>query len=553
MERREWLAQTGLTLMATGLARAAGPPRGSGGESRARLNPWRLQDADLRSYMLLGVRHIYRSAINRSRGCLPYVRFNLTEEPTWARHEYWGSPHMVGRFLDALAVCSPILDLPADREAVEGLQRLLHESIANPSGLAFDTLPGPDGKRTAALHHSREVLLGLLGLRTWQGSEPSIRLARRFVRRLEEVTRATGSFPSDKYSEEGWIPSPTRKLNQTSGRLIGALVKYFRATRDSLAVDLAVRFAEANIEACFTSKGELTPAAGEHLHSSEGTMTSLIDLGLLTGEQRYLKMGRLLYDVGLRRWRTSWGWAKESRNEQPGRGEANNTGDFVEAALLLGRSGSPEYFQDAERIIRNGLLASQVVTTDWIPQSSQADTKDYAHSGIRDRARGAFAFTLPNAYHSYNTDLMGGALQSLAEAYQASVVKDDSGVWVNLLFSTDTPWLRVRSEVPRAGRLHLEVLKEERVRVRLPDWIPADRARVDGAGSPGQTRPEEGPLDLGRLGQGCPGHGHLRSARAPDPGEGPGFPRPLRGGMARRYHRGHGAPAHRAHRSLLTG
>ena len=45
---------TGMTLLATRLARAAGPPPGSGGESRARLNPWRLKDADLRSYMLLG-------------------------------------------------------------------------------------------------------------------------------------------------------------------------------------------------------------------------------------------------------------------------------------------------------------------------------------------------------------------------------------------------------------------------------------------------------------------------------------------------------------------
>ena len=527
MERRDWLTHAGMTLLATRLARAAGPPPGSGGESRARLNPWRLKDADLRSYMLLGVRHIYRSAINRSRGCLPYVRFNLTEEPTWARHEYWGSPHMVGRFLDALAVCSPILDLPADREAVEGLQRLLHESIANPSGLAFDTLPGPDGKRTAALHHSREVLLGLLGLRNWQGSESSIQLARRFVRTLEGVTRSTGAFPSDKYSEEGWIPSPTRKLNQTSGRLIGALVKYFRATDDSLAVELATRFAEANIQACFTSEGELTPVAGEHLHSSEGTMTSLIDLGLLTGEQRYLKMGRLLYDVGLRRWRTSWGWAKESRTDKPGRGEANNTGDFVEAALLLGRSGRPEYFQDAERIIRNGLLAAQVVTTDWIPQSSLADTGDYAYARIRDRARGAFAFTLPNAYHSYNTDLMGGALQALAEAYRASVVKEESGVQVNLLFSTDTPWLRVRSEVPQAGRLRLEMLQEERVRVRLPDWVPPETVQVDGAGGPGKPRQRGNTLDLGPLAKGARVTVSFDQPRRKTREQAPGFPDPF--------------------------
>ena len=142
------------------------------------------------------------------------------------------------------------------------------------------------------------------------------------------------------------------------------------------------------------------------------------------------------------------------------------------------------------------------MTTDWIPQSSLADTRDYAYAQIRDRARGAFAFTLPNAYHSYNTDLMGGALQSLAEAYQASVVKEESGVWVNLLFSTDTPWLRVRSEVPRAGRLHLEVLQEERVSVRLPDWVPPESVQVDRAGSPGETRRRENTLDLGSLAKG---------------------------------------------------
>ena len=174
----------------------------------------------------------------------------------------------------------------------------------------------------------------------------------------------------------------------------------------------------------------------------------------------------------------------------------------MEAALLLGRSGRPQYFQDAERMIRNGLLAAQVVTTDWIPQSTLADTRDYAYAGIRDRARGAFAFTLPNAYHSYNTDLMGGALQSLAEAYQASVVKEDSVVWVNLLFSTDTPWLRVRSEVPGTGRLRLEVLQEERVRIRLPDWIPAESVRVRGTGNSGEIRPQGATLDLGPLAKG---------------------------------------------------
>jgi len=109
-----------------------------------RLNDLRLKAIDLRQFIRLGVEHIYHGAINRRRGCLPLVRFGLTESPPWARHEYWGSPHMVGRFLDALAVSAPIIDVP-DEEAVDGLSKLLFACLDNPTGFAFDTLPNPEG------------------------------------------------------------------------------------------------------------------------------------------------------------------------------------------------------------------------------------------------------------------------------------------------------------------------------------------------------------------------------------------------------------------------
>lgn len=500
--RRDWLMNIGGAMVTVGIPLGQSASSSSPEGTTGTLNPWRLQKSDLRDYMHLGVQHIYGSALNRLRECLPYVRFNLTKEPTWARHEYWGSPHMVGRFLDALAVTSPILGLPPDAEAVGGLERLLHGCLDHSSGLAFDTLPDPGGRRSAAMHHSREVLLGLVGLNTWQGSQASLQLARRFVRTLNSVTQETGSFPSDKFSDRGWIKSPVRKLNQTSGRLIGALVKYFRVTGDPLAVEMANRFADQNIKECFTEEGELTSVAGSHLHSTEGTMTSLIDLGLLTGNSSYVELGWRLYDVGLRRWRTSWGWAKENRNIKPGRGEANNTGDFIEAALLLGQHRQPKYFDDAERMIRNGLLAAQVVSTDWIPQSDLVDTKDYAYTMIRKRAKGAFAFTLPNSYHSYNTDLMGGALQSLAQAYRAILTKKEDAVYVNLLFDIDTPWFQCRSEVPRAGRLVLESLIRIKVFVRLPTWVVRSAVKVKVAGVAQKARWQKEYLALGDLPKG---------------------------------------------------
>ena len=468
-----------------------------------RLNDLRLKAIDLRQFIRLGVEHIYRGAINRKRGCLPLVRFGLTESPSWARHEYWGSPHMVGRFLDALAVSAPIIDLPDDEEAIDGLRKLLFDCLDNPTGFAFDTLPNPEGKRSAAMHHCREVLLALTGLMQWQGCDKSRALARQFVRTIEAATRETHTFPASILFEDGWEEKPAEENypNTHSGRLIGALVKYYRVTNDPVALDIAMRFAEHNIAHTFTSAGELTELAGTHLHSTEGTVTAIIDLGILTNTAHYIDLGKRLYDVGLRPWRTSFGWAKESRSLSAGRGEANNTGDFIEATLLLGQTRDPnsgefgyEYFSDAERMIRNGLLASQIVNTDWIPAyDGTPDTDDYFHSDVKSRARGAFAFTTPNDYHSYNTDLVGGAVQSLCEAWQAVFTKSRAGLHVNLLFSKESAEVTMRSHLPEEGRLEITLHQAYPLFVRMPSWVPGDELQVlvnGQAYSPGFHRQE---------------------------------------------------------------
>ncbi|MBN1345692.1 MAG: glycoside hydrolase family 127 protein [Phycisphaerae bacterium] len=460
-------------------------PGTSSASSRRVLNPWRLEPVDLRRFIRLGAEHIYQGAIDRRRGCLPFVRFKITDPPAHCNHEYWGSPHMVGRFLDALALCSSFVSVPDDREAIDGLRNLLHGCLDNPIGLPFDTLPSPDGKKTAYMHHCREVLLALTGLWKWRKCERSRELARKLVRTIEQATRKTGSFPSQARHEEGWIKPEPNILNTTSGRLVGALVEYFHATRDDAAIDLAKRLADVNIAKTFTPDGELTDAAGTHLHSTEGTMTGLLYLGELTREKKYTEMGRALYDNGLAKWRTSWGWAKETRRHSPGRGEANNTGDFIESALVLAREYGAAYHADAERFVRNGLLASQIVETDWITQSNKADAADQVYSDIRRRARGAFAFTTPNGYHSYNTDLIGGALRALCKTCQATVMRGREHLsthYVHLPFSHDIASVTVRSWLPRHGRLEIRE-GHGVVRVRLPEGADPSTVRM---GPPGK-------------------------------------------------------------------
>ena len=127
------------------------------------------------------------------------------------------------------------------------------------------------------------------------------------------------------------------------------------------------------------------------------------------------------------------------------RGEANNTGDLIEAALLLGQAGYPGYYEDADRMLRNHLLASQIVDTSWVREASGHEDDDETRYGnVARRARGGFCFGGINGLISYpeeafqvNADLVGGALQSICEAWEAIAVVDENKVQVHLLYSKE--------------------------------------------------------------------------------------------------------------------
>lgn len=468
------------------------------------LNPLRYRDVDLRTFMTYGVEHIYHGAIDRRYNCLPFVRFNLTDPPTWAKHIDWGCPHMVGRFVDALAVTATVCTFEPDDEANAAFRGYLHDCLDNEFTMPFHiTLNGP--AQNGWIHNCREVLLGLLGLASWKGDSESADLAGKFVRSIEKVTRATGHFPSGSIGTAGFGSFDPTQLNMCSGRLIRALLNYYRLTGDELGVELGRRFADVNIRETFTPDGGLKEASGNHLHSTQGTMTGLIDLGFLTGEQRYSTLGCRLYENGLRPWRTSYGWAKEYKTyDDPNHwhydsGEANNTGDYIESALLLGLNGAPEYFREAECFIRNGLLAAQVLNTGWIEQSDEPDTEEIVYTEMRRRARGAFVFTTPNGYQHYHTDLMGGALQSMSEAYHAIVSHHDGTCHVNMLFPADTEWLAIRSDIPRSGRVTLEAVLPCEVLVRIPGWIDRKTISLRANGTPHTPAWHGGELSLGAL------------------------------------------------------
>ena len=357
-----------------------------------------LEPVDLLAHMRAGVEHIY-AALDRRQSYRPYFGWNALEPPLWARHTEGGdTPHTTGRFLDALARCNAIAPMPGDAEADAGLAALLYSAFTE-DDLAYNP-PSERSAAVAGMHNNREVLLALIGLHRWRHDTRALPRARRLVRKLEVLSRPTGVVPGMSFDGKEWT-ADTYQVTATIGRAISALLLYADVSGDEAGVELAERFAKATSERCFTPEGTIKNEAERHLHSIEGTTTGLIEIGIKCGKSEYFQLGKNLYDRGLRPYRMATGWAQEGTvwKQEGGRGEANNTTDFIEAAYLLAREGAAGYYEDAERMVRNGLIRYQILRTDWMPASiAPADTEEYTYCDIARRIRGAFCFATPSDF-----------------------------------------------------------------------------------------------------------------------------------------------------------
>ena len=153
-------------------------------------------------------------------------------------------------------------------------------------------------------------------------------------------------------------------------------------------------------------------------------MSSLAQLADLTRDEGLLDRVKAFYDNGLWQIRDALGWVIESSapDSDPDKGEVNNTGDIVDTALILGRHGYPEYYEDAERIVRCHMLPSQLRDASFIEEPPNPDGEDGRHN-VADRHLGAFGFPAPYGHEpvgatrvSFNMDIVGGSVARYARS-----------------------------------------------------------------------------------------------------------------------------------------
>ena len=471
LTRREWLRHTGLSAVTLTMGNWSAGPAAIAHASEASV-----REPLLKRLIETGMENMIRWALDKMAKGDPetVVRKGIHPLPL----TQGDVPHNIARAIHALLLGESVVGKTVPPEAEDVLCRYLYASLDNPTHLMARYVPKA-GKRLTHAHNTREALLALTALIRFRDDGRARQYSHKLLERMLRLTRTDGTFNADEVARhpefaEGWPSWGGRFIDQwkdagrtrsvacnTRGRAITALCSYYRLTKEDQALELAERFARLVRRVSFIEEGKIVRNELGHTHSITGTVTGLIDYGLLTGNREIFEHGRRIFDVGLPAVRSSFGWSKENAwgedgPPRPWRGEVNNTGDMIRAALLMGRSGLPQYFENVEQWIRSHVVQSQCSDQGWgLPAPSDRE----GGSGTKNKL-----------------DITAGVVHALCETVEALVTEDGESRSVNLPFSTWKGPVRIRSSLPQRWQLEVTPGASGSLRVRIPSW--ADRGHL---------------------------------------------------------------------------
>jgi hypothetical protein len=168
--------------------------------------------------------------------------------------------------------------------------------------------------------------------------------------------------------------------------------------------------------------------------------------------------------------------------------ETCQASDMIALALRLSEAGIGDYWDDADRWIRNQFAEAQLRSTDWVRRLSvKAAATEVPFNGTADRVAernlGAFAGS-PSANDWFATDI-----HAIGHCCTANGSKGLYGIWerillhqnghlqVNLLLNRASPWADVDSYIPYQGRVDVRAKQPLDLSIRIPEWVEPEQTR----------------------------------------------------------------------------
>jgi len=225
-------------------------------------------------------------------------------------------------------------------------------------------------------------------------------------------------------------------------------------------------------------------AAYTHVHRA------LLEYALVAGDNRICDFVRSSYEY-LRSYGINRLGYMPYHNAWPAMDESGCLlSDLVFLSIKMSRAGMGDYWDDADRVIRNHLVETQFLRKDLMARALNTPGKPIpkSHPGqicrdnVHERMIGTFANHVKADYIDPGREEVlqcctGNGPRGLAYAWDGILdCKNDDEVQVNLLLNRASKWADVDSYLPYEGKVIIHNKTARQISVRIPQWV--DRSKL---------------------------------------------------------------------------
>ena len=322
-------------------------------------------------------------------------------------------------------------------------------------------------------------------------------IEKKIDRLLELGYKKDGAISYTRFFVPGQVITEEPPVGLDSWLPYGAIT-YYQLTGYRPALELA-RAQVNHLRKWFDDDGRWLQG---HFHLSEAALTEILEYGIAVGDKQLIELVKNGYEFGKAIGEPLVGFFPEDAAKSFQTCESCGVADMIYLAIRLTEIGAGDYWEDADRYIRNQFVENQMTRTDWAnPQAIMArqteDSKERIarqvemakkmpgmaeDRDVMERCLGAWSgWGRANDWVSpQRAGIMecctGNAARSLYYAWNAIVTADEDGVRVNLLLNRASPWLDVDSYLPYEGKVVIKNKTARKISVRIPEWT--DRGRV---------------------------------------------------------------------------
>ncbi|HZZ42142.1 MAG TPA: hypothetical protein VFE58_04335 [Tepidisphaeraceae bacterium] len=342
----------------------------------------------------------------------------------------------------------------------------------------YSRTKNPESKRLA-----QKVMLALKSLATWDefNGEP-----RCYIKCGMGALHPDGSVVPN-----GW--------NRQPAPIVEPLLTYYLSTGDPEGLSFARAYAEGMITGAQPDGIRFSPdgSFAGHSHATMHAVWGVAHLGLLTSNPRYTDFAKRSWDYLLTRG-TGTGWfpaAPDSCNE------TCCISDMISIATLLGQAGHTDYYDNAERYLRNYISNLQFIVTPefekYYHQLNASKGDPAIAKGLDELRKFQGGIIGGSGLNDYENDLLGNVsgfemfgccapegMRAIHTIWSSTIQHLDpsplgpAGVYVNMSFSRSSPYGQVVSFMPDAGRLTVKAAVADTFFLRPPSWTPRDQVHA---------------------------------------------------------------------------